>query len=122
MKDISLGPLEQEVMQSVWRLGDSTTRDIYNYLGKKRKLAYNTIQTIMVRLQKKGLLKRQLKGKAFVYQAVSPKKTTLRSAIHKSMQSFRDQFGDEALIAFVDGLDDISTQTRLKLIKKLRQQ
>jgi len=44
----------------------------------------------------------------------------LQSIVSQSMDGFTSQFGEDALIAFVDGLDSISDETRQKLIKKLQ--
>lgn len=89
-------------------------------LSQDRKIAYNTIQTIMTRLVGKGLLKRTLQGKTHVYIPIATKKNILQSIISQTMSGFTGQFGEEALVAFVDGLDDISTETRQKLIEKLQ--
>jgi len=127
MKNISLGPLEQEVMSCVWNLSSCkagnntcTTRDVVECLGQNREIAHNTIQTIMTRLVDKGLLKRKLEGKTHVYKSAAKQKNVLSSLLNKTMGHLTSQFGEEALIAFVDGLDDISAETRQKLIEKLQ--
>lgn len=120
MKNVSLGPLEQEVMNCVWEHGTATVRAVHDCLNSKRKIAYNTVQTIMTRLTGKGMLTRIMSGKSHVYQAKRAKKAALKSVIKESMKSFMDQFGEEALVAFVDGVDDISEETKKKLIIKLK--
>jgi len=120
MKKVSLGPLEQEVMKCIWEKKTCTARDIVDCLNLKRKVAYNTVQTIMTRLVDKGLLKRNLQGKTHVYRPVAKQKRILQSLINQTMDVFTNQFGEDALIAFVDGLDDISEETRHKLIEKLQ--
>jgi len=127
MKTVSLGPLEQEVMKCIWHLAAGkagiktcTARDIVEYLKRNREIAYNTIQTIMTRLVDKGLLKRTLQGKTHVYKPMVKRKNILQSIVSQSVDGFMSQFGEDALIAFVDGLDDISEQTRRKLIEKLQ--
>lgn len=120
MKNISLGPLEQEVMAYTWRKKTCTARDVVKHVNQDRNIAYNTIQTIMTRLVDKGLLKRKLKGKTHVYKPTVMKKNILPSLINQTMGNFTNQFGEEALITFVDGLNNISEKTRQKLIKKLR--
>ena len=120
MKNVSLGPLEQEIMSCVWRKKICTTKDVHERLIQSRKIAYNTVQTIMTRLVDKGFLKRNLKGKTHIYNPAVKQKNILSALINQSMGSFTNQFGEEALIAFVDGLDDISDQTRQKLIDKLQ--
>ena len=120
MKNISLGPLEQEVMACIWRKKICTARDVVECLSQDREIAYNTVQTIMTRLVDKALLKRKLEGKTHVYKPTAKQKNILSSLINQTMGGFTNQFGEEALIAFVDGLDDISEETRQKLIKKLQ--
>lgn len=120
MRNVSLGPLEQEVMSCVWRKKTCTTRDVLECLTQSRKIAYNTVQTIMTRLVDKRLLERSLEGKTHIYKPAVEQKSILSSLINQTMGSFTNQFGEEALIAFVDGLGDISDQTRQKLIEKLQ--
>lgn len=107
-------------MSCVWRNKTCTARDVVDRLGQNREIAYNTIQTIMTRLVDKGLLKRKLEGKTHVYKPAVRQKNVLLSLLNQTMSSFTGQFGEEALIAFVDGLDDISEETRQKLIEKLQ--
>lgn len=120
MKNVSLGPLEQEVMKSVWEKKACTARDIWECLSEDRETAYNTIQTIMTRLVEKGMLKRKLEGKTHVYKPAAKQKNVLSALLNQTMGNFTSQFGEEALIAFVDGLDNVSEDTRQKLIKKLQ--
>jgi len=120
MKSITLGPLEQEVMKCIWKKKTCTARNVVDCLSQDRDIAYNTIQTIMTRLVEKGLLARTLQGKTHTYQPKQKKKNTLQSAISQSMSGFMNQFGEDALIAFVDGIEDISEETRKKLITKLQ--
>jgi predicted transcriptional regulator len=63
-----LGPLEREVMESIWRRpveAEVSVRDIH--LAFKGRLAYTTLMTTLDRLHKKGLLERRKEGRAFYY-------------------------------------------------------
>ena len=64
---LHLGPLEIDVMETVWMFGDSNVRDVVGRL--ERKLAYTTVMTTLDRLYKKGMLDRELTDRAFVYRA-----------------------------------------------------
>lgn len=70
----ALGDQEQEVLRTVSRIGPCTVRDVFTLIGAPHGLAYTTIATVLDRLHTKGLVSRQLEGKAFIY------KTTRRSA------------------------------------------
>lgn len=62
-----LGPLEEDVMDVVWRLGAGNVREVVGQM--ERNLAYTTVMTTLDRLYKKGLLDRELTDRAFVYSA-----------------------------------------------------
>jgi len=59
--------LELRIMQVIWRRGASTVGEVQAEL--KPALAYTTVQTMMNILERKGKLKRELEGRAYVYQA-----------------------------------------------------
>lgn len=63
----SLGPLEADIMQVIWKTQKATVQDVYDELSQDRNIAYNTVMTVMTRLAQKGVLKRQKDGRAFVY-------------------------------------------------------
>ncbi|MFY9675000.1 MAG: BlaI/MecI/CopY family transcriptional regulator [Terriglobales bacterium] len=62
-----LGPLERQVHQAVWTLGNATVREVIQ--DRKIWQTYSTILTTMDRLFRKGLFERVQEGKAFRYSA-----------------------------------------------------
>jgi predicted transcriptional regulator len=60
--------LELQIMQVIWRQGPSNVSAVQD--GLEQKLAYTTVQTMLNILEKKGKLKRRLRGRAFEYSAV----------------------------------------------------
>ncbi|HKD03816.1 MAG TPA: BlaI/MecI/CopY family transcriptional regulator [Terriglobales bacterium] len=65
-----LGPLEQQLLESLWQRGSATVREMIEDGGLK--LAYTTVMTTLDRLYKKNLLDRVPEGRAFRY---SPRHT-----------------------------------------------
>jgi predicted transcriptional regulator len=61
----SLGNLERETLDEVWRLNEVSVKQIVESFNDR--LAYTTIMTTLDRLYKKGFLKRRKFGKAFLY-------------------------------------------------------
>lgn len=86
-----LGPLETEVMETVWRLGDTTVRDVHAELAH-RDLAYTTIMTTMARLASKGLLVRDTTGLAHRYVPAMSRdeyaQTTVTSVVDWLVKAF----------------------------------
>jgi predicted transcriptional regulator len=54
-------------MQVIWKLGPSNVSAVQE--GLEQRLAYTTVQTMLNILQKKGKLRRKLRGRAFEYSA-----------------------------------------------------
>ena len=74
-----LTPVELDVMDALWALGSGTVQMVRRRLG--RPLAYNTVQTILTILHRKGRVKRRLVGKAFVYQPKASRHHTAAAMI-----------------------------------------
>ena len=63
-----LGDLEAVVMAHLWDGGrTASVREVMDDLGRNRKIAYTTVMTVMDNLYRKGLLTRQLDGRAYRY-------------------------------------------------------
>ena len=63
----ALGPLERAVMDTMWRGGGLSVREVQAQLGNPA--AYTTVMTTLDRLYKKGLVQRKRDGRAFLYSA-----------------------------------------------------
>ncbi len=61
----SLGNLERETLNEVWRLQEASVRQVAESFDDK--FAYTTVMTTLDRLYKKGFLIRRKSGKAFLY-------------------------------------------------------
>jgi BlaI family transcriptional regulator, penicillinase repressor len=62
-----LTKLELQIMQVIWKLGTSSVKDVQE--GLEQQLAYTTVQTMLNILERKGKLRRELQGRAYVYSA-----------------------------------------------------
>jgi predicted transcriptional regulator len=63
----TLTKLELQIMQVIWRLGAGNVSAVQE--GLEQQLAYTTVQTMLNILQKKGKLKRRLRGRSYEYSA-----------------------------------------------------
>src|SRR5688572_17489798 len=70
-------PLELEIMKVLWEVGPAPVQVVQERLGSARPLAYNTVQTVLNILLKKGRVRRDLKGRAYHY---APSVTRLQAA------------------------------------------
>ena len=58
MTDPKLSRLEFEIMEALWNGGESSIREIQESFPVKKRPAYTTIQTMVYRLEVKGIVRR----------------------------------------------------------------
>lgn len=66
-KNMALTALELRIMRVIWDRGASSVSEVQAEL--KPPLAYTTVQTMLNILERKGKLKRELHGRAYIYSA-----------------------------------------------------
>ena len=90
----AVSPSETEILRLVWQLDKATVQEVCNKLPAKRKITYATVQTLLRRLEKKGYLKHDIRGKAHVFfPAVKSEKV-----IKRSVNDFLDRlFGGDPI-------------------------
>jgi BlaI family penicillinase repressor len=84
---------ELEIMNVVWDLGEASIREICESLAERRRPAYTTVQTIVQRLETKGVVRRTRKiGNAFLFAPA----ITRRSAYRRIIDDLLEMFGGSA--------------------------
>jgi predicted transcriptional regulator len=58
---------ELEILQSLWRHGPTTVREIHKDMG--RATGYTTVLKMLQIMTEKGLVERRVSGRAHIYQA-----------------------------------------------------
>lgn len=113
-----LGPLETEVMEAVWQLGESTVRDVHAYLQRSRDLAYTTVMTTMVRLASKGLLERDTSNLAHRYRPAVSREQYARSTVASVVDWLFDAFPEPAVSYFVEIVNDSEHPEALDVLRE----
>ncbi len=114
----TLTKLELQIMQTIWRLGPSNVAAVQQALAQD--LAYTTVQTMLNILERKGKLKRQLKGRAFVYSATV---TEAKASTHAVCDLVDRMFGgsSEDLVMSLIKNRQIDPQKIAELTKRLEE-
>ena len=60
-------PGEQEILKVLWEHGPSSVRAVHKLLARSDDLAYNTVQTLLRIMEKKGLVAHHAEGRTFIY-------------------------------------------------------
>lgn len=108
--DRSLGERELDIMQALWRLGRATVHDVQGHLRTQgAEVAYTTIQTMLNRLEAKGLVAREAVGRAHSYRPLTQEPAEVGGAIRRLTERFF-QGSVEALAAHLVESDLDSAQ------------
>ena len=118
----ALHDLEAEVMEEVWRQEEASVRSVMEACnrGRRQPRAYTTYLTIMVRLDRKGLLARRREGKTDFYRPRLSKEEYQAARAEAEVQALIDQYGDVALSHFARQMAQLDPERRRALQRLAR--
>ncbi len=76
-----------EIMNLFWERGELGVAQVWKLLGERRRVARNTVQTMLTRLVEKGWLQARQEGKAFCFRATRLRKPTLQQMVNHLLDS-----------------------------------
>lgn len=122
-----LHDLEADVLEQLWKTsGDGTTvREVHTALERNRSIAYTTVMTTMDRLWKKGVLRRVLQGKAYLYSCLLERSEFYRQAAGQVFECLLPEAAEPLLASFVESAGNLNSKhlDRLEtLIQQKRQE
>jgi predicted transcriptional regulator len=114
-----LTKLELQIMQVIWQRGASTVSAVQE--GLEQALAYTTVQTMLNILERKGKLKRERNGRAFVYSATV---TEAKASVHAVRDLVDRMFGgsSEDLVMSLIKSKQIDPKKIAELSKRLEKE
>ena len=114
---VQLSKFELEIMEVLWKLGESSVRDVQDAIQERKRPAYTTVQTIFARLEEKKAVRRTRKvGNAYLYQPL----ITRSSVYRRIIDEFLGLFGGSAQPLVAELLD--SGKLTLEDLKALEEQ
>jgi len=118
-KQLSVGPLEAEILNIVWELGLVTVKDVHDRIlaDPNRELAYTSVTTVLRRLTEKGWLACNKEEKAFYWRPLLTKKQAEMIKAHEQLQQFLAVGNPDIVAAFADSLDQ-ATSDQIEAIAK----
>jgi predicted transcriptional regulator len=121
-KQLSLGPLEKEVLQIVWELGNVTVKDVHEQILKdpNRELAYASVTTVLNRLTKKGWLTCNKQGRSFTWLPLMSQQEAQALQAYEQLHQFLALANPDMVAAFADHLDQASVEQIDAIAQKLR--
>jgi predicted transcriptional regulator len=107
MAPLTVGDQEHLVLRTVTAHGRCTVRDVFRAVGEPRGLAYTTIATVLDRLFAKGLVTRELTGKAFTYRATRKVAAAEKGRVRTLLKKLFAPDGPPAVATLVDAVEDL---------------
>jgi predicted transcriptional regulator len=113
----ALHELEAEIMEEVWRQGETTVKLVMEALNRKTKppRAYTTYMTVMRRLNDKGLLDRTRSGRHDAYAPRLSRDEYQQRRAGAEVRGLVDEFGEVALAHFAKSLSTLDPARRRQL-------
>jgi len=101
-----LGPLSEELerplMEILWTKGSMKGRDLYEEIHQKKDIAYTTALTVLDRLSKKGLIKKDRKSGTIIFTPALSRQGYEIAVTEGLVQKAFDVSPDLAVSAFAD--------------------
>lgn len=113
-----LGELEAEVMEALWRRETASIREVWEDVRRRRRVAFNTVMTVMNRLVDKGLLRREHRRGNYRYSPSVKRERFLARVSHDVAEALVREFGDVAVAQFVDVLQAVDPK-KLAAVERL---
>lgn len=107
-------------MRAVWGLGEARVDEARAALGRRRKPAYTTVQTVMNRLVDRGLLTREREGRGFVYRPAFEEADYVARSIEDRLAGASPAARRIALTNLVDNLEPADLDELAKYANRIR--
>lgn len=78
---VSLTDLQLAIVRILWERGPSTVVEVQEGLAPDRQLAQTTVATILTRLEKRGIVRHEARGRLFVYRSLVTEPQVRRSMV-----------------------------------------
>lgn len=121
-KQLSLGPLEFEILNLIWDLGTATVKQVHEQIltNPDRELAYTSVTTVLNRLTKKGWLACDKQNRSFVWHPLVSRAQANSLWAYDQLQQFLAVGNPDTVAAFADHLDQASVEQLEAIADKIR--
>jgi BlaI family transcriptional regulator, penicillinase repressor len=123
-RSVPLTEVEQRLMEIVWAAGPVTVGQVVDAIPADDRPAYNTVQTMMKILERKGYVEHRAEGRAFVYQAIVDRDAAARTALSQVVQRFFGGSSRALALNLIQGdhLSDAELDELLRTIERAKEE
>jgi BlaI family penicillinase repressor len=103
-----LSPAQQELMEIVWTQGELSASEVGKILSPKKRLARNTVRTLLLRMEEKGWLTHREEGRTHRYRAAAPREMSIGKKVVELVDTLCGGSPEALMTALLDhrGLTD----------------
>jgi predicted transcriptional regulator len=121
MREMALGELESEVLQTLTQLGEAPAREVRQQLeGNGNRVAYTTVATILGRLFRKGLIHRRREkcrgGTRYVYRPTDFE----RRYLAQLLKGVVDLFGPSGVVHLNEEIEKMQPSEEREIRRRLK--
>ncbi len=98
----ALSDQQLEVMSCIWELSEATVTDVWQEISKRKKLARNTVLTVMDRLAKRGWLFKKPIANTHLYSATVQREQALGGMVKNLVENAFSDSPDRLMMALID--------------------
>ena len=123
-RQLSLGPLEQEILQILWDCQQASVREIHDLIlqDPDRELTAASITTVLQRLAQKGWVSRSKQQRVFYWRPLIAQHQAQALQAEDRLQKFLAVGSSpEVVAAFADRLDEVSLEQLDRITQQIKQ-
>jgi predicted transcriptional regulator len=113
--------LERPLMEILWASGPMKGKDLHEEIRRRRDIAYTTALTVLDRLSKKGLIKKDRKSGTILFTPMISRQAYERAITESFVQKAFEVSPDLAVSAFADMFSKMPEAELEKLGKLLEE-
>ncbi|MFB8795975.1 MAG: BlaI/MecI/CopY family transcriptional regulator [Microcoleus sp.] len=129
-KQLSLGPLEAEILNIVWELSCATVKEVHDRIlsDPDRELAYASVTTVLRRLTDKGWLACDKTERTFTWQPLVSRPQAQALFAYDRLQKFLAVGNPDIVAGFADSLDQATVEQleeislRIQAVRQAREE
>ena len=121
----SLGPLEQEIMNELWKGEALSGKEIFEGVRRQRDIALTTVLTVVERLHKKGFVTKSRSATVYLFAPVYSRDEFARKVSSEVLREIFELSANGAFASFVDAVaerDPVELDRLARLIEKKKEE
>jgi predicted transcriptional regulator len=97
-----LTPAQGEIMEIVWERGEVSASEVRRVLVRTRRVARNTVRTLLERMEEKGWITHREEGRTFLYAAAQPRQVTIGQKVQEVVETVCGGSAEALVTALLD--------------------